>query len=162
MVSPRRLSAALLLGGLLAVPGCGTSVVQHDSRYQAALGAVQQRFASSVTAILAGTSPHSGRAATTSAVGAYESALAQVELRLRAIRAPATVSRLHRHLVQTIARYGAEVRRMVAALGNPSAAARTAGARRFRAATVLVRDDVQSTVARIEQTLRREPGGANP
>lgn len=158
----RRLSAALLALAAAVMAGCGTSVVQHDNRYAAQLQSVQQQFAASVSDIMAGTSPRAGRAATTDAVGRYEAALAKVELKLRSIRAPATVSRLHRRLIRTIDRYGAQVRRMVAALRTSDRRTLSTARNGFRAATLQTRDNVRSTVALIAATLRREPGGANP
>jgi hypothetical protein len=156
---------APLLAGLLSVlaaTGCGTSVAVRDTRYAGQLQAIQQRFTAGVDDVLRGLSPHASQTTTANAVGRYEATLAGVELRLRAIRATPTVSRLHRHVVQTINRYGAEVRRMIGALRGPAGARLTASERRFRSATAAMSADVQSTFQRIAATLHRDQTGMSP
>jgi hypothetical protein len=156
--------APLLAGmlGVLAATGCGTSVAVRDTRYAGQLQAIQQRFTAGVNDVLRGMSPDASQATTADAVGRYEATLAGVELRLRAIHATPTVSRLHRHVVQTINRYGAEVRRMIGALRGPSGARLKADELRFRSATAAMSADVQSTFRRIAATLRRDQSAMSP
>src|ERR1700736_1103944 len=93
----RRAFALTLLMIAPAAAGCGTSVAQHDTRYQQQLQSVQQGFEANVADIVRSVSRRVAPAATADAVGRFEAALARVDLSLRATRAPATVSRLHRH-----------------------------------------------------------------
>ena len=151
----------LLLAGLLcalAVTACGTSVATRDTRYAGRLQSAQQRFTVGVTQVLAATVPGTAHAATVAAVGRYESALAEVEVSLRSTRAPETVSRLHRRLLATIDRYGAEVRRMVAALRIPAGARLAASEARFRSATARASADVQDSFRRIASMLAQQRG----
>ena len=153
--------AGLLLAGLLsalALDGCGTSVATRETRYAGRLQSAQQRFTAGVTDVMAATSPGIARAATVSAVGRYESTLAQVEQSLRTTRAPATVSPLHRRLLATIDRYGAEVRRMIVALREPPGAGLAASEARFRNATTLTSASVQAAFRHIATLLARQRG----
>ena len=156
----RELVLAGLLCATLAAAGCGTSVATRDTRYAGQLTTTQQQFAAAVGSVMAGVSPRSPRSAAADAIGRYEAALARIELRLHSIHAPAVVSGLHRHLVKVIGRYGAEVRRMIAALRPPAASTLAASEQRFAAATARLSADVRSTFARISAALARQRAGA--
>ena len=82
-----------------------------------------------------------------------------MDTRLRQLRAPATVSPLHRHLIKAIDRYGADVRRAVAALRVADRSTQAAGAERFQSATRSVQSDVNATVARITARPSSAGGG---
>ena len=149
----------LLAALSLLAAGCGTTTTQRDQRYSTALHAIDQAFSANVNSILsAGPASPAGRAA--ALMGRYEASLARMDTRLRGLRAPATVSPLHRHLIKAIDRYGAEVRRAVAALrvADPSKLAASAG--RFQTASRSVQSDVNATVARITARLSAAGGGA--
>lgn len=156
-----RVAALALSLTAAAAAGCGTSVAQHDTRYTQQLQSFQQRFNASVHDVMA-VSPRRGRAATADAVGRFEQGIAQVELSLRGIRAPATVSPLHRRLIATIDRYGAEVRRMVTSLRATDRTTLVTSGHRFRTATLQLRRQVQATLTQIGSTLRRESGAVSP
>jgi hypothetical protein len=155
----RRASAGCLLAVLsLLAAGCGTTMVQRDQRYSTALQAADQAFSANVRSILA-LSPASPTSRTAELMGRYEAAVARMDTRLRQLRAPATVSPLHRHLIKAIDRYGADVRRAVAALRVADRSTRATGTERFQSATRSVQSDVNATVARIRARLSAAGGG---
>jgi hypothetical protein len=155
----RRTSAGCLLAVIsLIAAGCGTSTTQRNQRYASALQAADQAFSANVRSILA-VGPSSSTSRRAELMGRYEAGVAHMDTRLRALRAPATVSPLHRHLIRAIDRYGAEVRRAVAALRVADRSKLAASAERFQSATKSVQSDVSDTVARIRARLSAAGGG---
>jgi hypothetical protein len=142
----------------LALTACGTSVQQHQARYETQLRAIDTTFTTSMRGLLAGVTPASTRARTAQVVGQFELALASVEARLRALHAPPAVARNHRRLVRSIDRYATRLRQEVLLLRSGSASALAASGQRMLTAARALSGDVAHTIAAIERKLSATSG----
>jgi hypothetical protein len=152
-VSRRLIATAAVLAAIAGVAaGCGTTEQQRDNAYVNQVNAVQRSFAAGIRSLQPGPAITS-RAQAATVIGLFEVVLAQVEQRLRAIRAPETVSALHRKLIGVIAGYGADVRHAIDATRLRDRARLLASAARFELATQRVKSRIASTLSQINSRL---------
>jgi hypothetical protein len=148
-----RVTVLLLLAAAVAVGGCASGRVKEDNAYVSAVNQAQTSFANQSSRLLTQIKPGGAADAARPTLQRFYGVVDAFVARLQAIKPPARVRVLHRHLITAMQSFGRSLRRAGAAIVSGNAVRIVDGQQELGNATESVSRTLNSTVGAINAAL---------